>query len=105
MVGKALHELRRGERWGDLVEALTLRVASAGPHDAVSDYNELGEIMLKQFGNEAEAMRFFEASLAIDHEQPNVERRLRMLYEKRRDSNALSRLEQIARRRTSREES
>ena len=78
-----LDELRRAGRWHDVVRVLTAR--TGGDVAArVRDLNEAAVVLLERFGNEAEALRCFEASLALDADQPSIASALRELLDRRR---------------------
>ena len=93
MADDDLGALRDARRWHDVFRALTLRAAGSGDAESrIRDWNEAGMLMLDKFANQAEAIRCFEASLALEPDQPEISACLRDLHERRRDWDALERL-------------
>ena len=81
-----LEALKRGKRWSDVLEVLTRRAAhESDPTTAIESWNEAGKLALARFGNQREALRCFEASLALDPAQQEIREAALALYRKRRD--------------------
>jgi len=73
-------------RWPDLVKLLKGQVeATSDPRKAFALHKEIAEIMEVRFSNAMEAMRSYEAMLEIAPDDLDVIRKLKHLYEQRRD--------------------
>jgi len=81
-----LDALKAAKRWADVFQVLTSRATEVSvPRAAVELWNEAGDLMLKRFANQREALRCFEVSLALDPEQDGIREKALGLYRQRRD--------------------
>jgi hypothetical protein len=83
---RGLEALRASNRWQEAFEYLREWAArTADPELKARLWAEAGTIALECFANRAEAASCYEASLESRPGQPELEERLRELYEMRRD--------------------
>jgi tetratricopeptide (TPR) repeat protein len=75
-----------GKRYNDYVRTL-LQLAALVPDrdEKVSLYARAGELYVSKFANQVEAVKAYEAVLAIDPDNVQASEYLRQMYEKRRD--------------------
>jgi tetratricopeptide (TPR) repeat protein len=88
--------LARAGRWSNALALLEGRAAEAtDPTERAQLLARAGALALERFAHQSKAIAHFEASLELSPEQPEIRRRLRMLYERRRDHEALARLADV----------
>jgi len=77
---------KASNRWPDLVKLLKERIrTSDDPGKVLALHREIAEIMEERFKNTTEAMKCYEAMFELAPDDLNVVRKLKSLYEQRRD--------------------
>jgi golgin subfamily B member 1 len=84
--GNLCDHYRQTDRWPDLVKVLKGRIEDSSDEALVFElHREVATIMEEKFSNTTEAMKNYEAMLALAPEDLQVVRKLKELYEQRRD--------------------
>jgi tetratricopeptide (TPR) repeat protein len=76
---------RETQRWPDLIKLLKARIGAVDAETAFAIHSEVASIMEEKFNNATEAIRSFESMLEIRPDDLAVVRKLKVLYEQRRD--------------------
>ncbi len=72
-------------RWPDLVKLLKARIEASDPDDAFDLHRQVADIMEERFNNVTEAMRAYEAMRDLRPDDVDVIKKLKELYQARRD--------------------